>query len=184
MNFQTLEKFKHIDRILVSFHIIRRAINKKKKIPKHIIEKLEDLENRTFPHNTKIRFTFFKDDFSKLLNAKAIPPNYVIISPEWAATLILENNITVENSFNITVGHEITHNLGDFSDAKLKNNDKYFISWINEVHADFGAAKEMANNSRNKLIQSMYYKLSRKKKRQTTYISSILEKKIILCQKL
>ena len=37
-----------------------------------------------------------------------------------------------------------------------------FISWVNEVHADFGAAEKMADSSRNKLILSMKYKLSLK----------------------
>ena len=40
--------------------------------------------------------------------------------------------------------------------------DKTFINYVNEVHADFGAAEKMVDSDRHKLILSMEYKLSLK----------------------
>ena len=40
--------------------------------------------------------------------------------------------------------------------------DKTFINYVNEVHADFGAAEKMVDSDRHKLILSMKYKLSLK----------------------
>lgn len=61
----------------------------------------------------------------------------------------------------ITIGHELTHKEKDFFSFRYILSYK-FISWVNEVHADFGAAEKMADSSRNKLILSMKYKLSLK----------------------
>ncbi|MCM1258588.1 MAG: hypothetical protein NC307_12130 [Roseburia sp.] len=34
----------------------------------------------------------------------------------------------------------------------------FFIAYVNELHADFGATEKMANSSRQKLLDSMEYK--------------------------
>lgn len=79
------------------------------------------------------------------------------VSFEWASRLLYEGNRTiVENAFLVTLGHELTHKKYDmFPLCYIKN--KKFIAWINEVHADFGAAELMLQGDREKLIQSMEY---------------------------
>lgn len=47
--------------------------------------------------------------------------------------------------------------------------DRKFINWVNEVHADFGAAKEMVNGSRDLLIKSTEYKLALKPYNKDSY---------------
>ena len=72
-------------------------------------------------------------------------------------------NNEIKDAFTITIGHERVHLEKDFFYKKPINKfGKKFVNWVNEVHADFGAAEKMADSSRDKLILSMKYKLSLK----------------------
>ena len=44
----------------------------------------------------------------------------------------------------------------------------FFIAYVNELYADFGAAEKMANSSRQKLLDAMEYKKARKNKDEGT----------------
>ena len=56
----------------------------------------------------------------------------------------------------------MTHKDGDYFNLLSFGINKRFVNYVNEVHADFGAAKKMVNSDREKLIASMNYKLSLK----------------------
>lgn len=155
-----------LDMVYLPFHVLIRAFATKKKFPKKINQFVNNYKNEKLPKEYKIIFTLWKDGFSLLLNAKAVPPNYILVSPEWATKLLLYNNEATQNAFLITLGHEITHNEGDFPDINYQKNDKRFINWVNEVHADFGGAEKMGSSNRNKLIASIVYKRSFKKKKK------------------
>lgn len=152
-----------LDKIYMPLHIKLRAQQLKKKIPKDINNIIYSYENNEFKKQSIIIFSLWKDGFSTILNAKAIDPNYILVSPEWATRLILFDNADTHNAFLITLGHEMTHNEGDFPETHTHFNDKKFIKWVNEVHADFGAAHKMTSSSRQKLLDSIEYKLSLKK---------------------
>lgn len=147
---------------IVRCYIVIRALQLKVKIPKQIGRKLSKYEKNASRNNNNVKFTCFQSMLNGTLEASSIIPKRITISPEWAVNLILFNDCEVENAFYLTVGHELTHKDGDFSKKCTVVRDKKFINWINEVHADFGAAKKMVDSNRNKLIDSMKYKLALK----------------------
>ena len=159
------DKLRKLDRYLIMKHIQSRS--SKDNVPAKIFDDwLNKQENVSLPNNVVLRFTTLKDGFSSLLSASAHLPYYIIASPEWAARLFLFDSEATRNAFTITIGHEITHLDGDFPNTKLTRNDKKFVNWVNEVHADFGAAEKMVEYNRQKLIDSIIYKRSFKKKRK------------------
>lgn len=125
---------------------------------------MDNYSNEQLPDEYKIIFSLWKDGFTTLLNAKAVPPNYIIVSPEWATRLLLYDNEATRNAFLITLGHEMTHNENDFPTTGFHGKNKRFIDWVNEVHADFAAAEKMVECDRQKLLESIIYKRSFKKK--------------------
>lgn len=160
-----LDKIKRLDRYLITRHI-NRKVQKDIEITDSIYVQLDMLENISLPNDTIIRFTTMKDGFTSLLNAKAVQPNHILVSPEWAAKLLLSKNEAIRNAFSITLGHEIMHNEGDFSCKHIYSKNKKFVNWVNEVHADFGAAQKMVNSNKQKLIDAIIYKRAFKNKKK------------------
>ena len=169
-------KVRILDVIYLPFHVLLKAFATKKKLPKKINQFVNNYKNEKLPKKYEIIFTLWKDGFSSLLNAKAVPPNYILVSPEWATKLLLYNDEATQNAFLITLGHEITHNEGDFPDINYRKGDKRFINWVNEVHADFGAAEKMVNSDRQKLKDSMQYKMDAKKKPRCKFLNNFIKK--------
>ena len=159
------DKLRKLDRYLIMKHIQSRS--SKDNVPAKIFDDwLNKQENVSLPNNVVLRFTTLKDGFSSLLSASAHLPYYIIASPEWAARLFLFDSEATRNAFTITIGHEITHLDGDFPNTKLTRNDKKFVNWVNEVHADFCAAEKMVEYNIQKIIYYIKYKRSFKKKRK------------------
>lgn len=147
------------DRKLILFRINKRLPTKTKYNFCDLVSILDSYEKITLPDI--LRFTILKDGFFNILSACAILPDHILVSQEWAIQLFL--NKEINNAFIITIGHEKVHLEKDFVYKKAINKcEKKFISHVNEVHADFGAAVKMADSSRDKLILSMKYKLSLK----------------------
>lgn len=169
------DKLRKLDRYLIMKHIQSRS--SKDNVPAKIFDDwLNKQENISLPNNVVLRFTTLKDGFSSLLSASAHLPYYIIASPEWAARLFLFDSEATRNAFTITIGHEITHIDGDFPNTKLTRNDKKFVNWVNEVHADFGAAEKMVEYNRQKLIGSMQYKMDAKKKPKCKLLNNFIKK--------
>lgn len=123
------------------------------------IKKLGDTEGK------KIVFTYKKDAGAKFLSAGAYTPgapDEIWFNSEWAARLLYYDDQSIWNAFSLTVGHELTHKENDFSQRTLCIRDMKFISWVNEVHADYKSALKRAGSSRDKLIASHNYKLKAK----------------------
>lgn len=147
------------DRKMILFRINRRLPKKDKCSFYDLVSMLDFYEEIALPDI--LRFTILKDGFFNILSACAISPDHILASQEWAIRLFLNNEI--KDAFTITIGHERVHLEKDFFYKKPINKfGKKFVNWVNEVHADFGAAEKMADSSRNKLILSMKYKLSLK----------------------
>ena len=97
-------------------------------------------------------------------NAGCLKNNSIVATPEWAFQLVIKNQ-DADTAFRITLGHELTHKETQFSHYFSLCNLKY-IAWVNEVHADFGAAQKMFNSNRKILIKAIDYKLNYKHKHQ------------------
>lgn len=148
--------------IFIKYHIIRRAKELKIKIPENYIAIINNIENVYTKNNIKIRFSILKDGNAKFINATSTIKKYIIFNAEWAARLVLFDDEETKNAFQITLGHELAHKDGDYFNLLFFGKNKRFVNYVNEVHADFGAAEKMANFDRKKLIASMNYKLSLK----------------------
>lgn len=98
-------------------------------------------------------------------NAGLFKNSSIVVTPEWAAQLVLCNKENISDIFKITIGHELTHKEKQLCPIKYIPKIKFikFLSQVNEVHADFGAAKKMANGNRKQLLDSIEYKKSLKK---------------------
>lgn len=120
----------------------------------------------------------------KCLNGNAFFGKIVILNPEYATRLILYNDDGLQNAYNITIGHELTHKDKQLrAPFRLGKNHSKFIAWVNEVHADFGGTQKRANSDRNKLIKAIKYRLAIKKEDKEDNIHPLICKKNILCRK-
>ena len=171
------DKLRKLDRYLIMKHIQSKSLRNNIDA-KAFYDWLDKQENISLPNNVLFRFTTLKDGFSSLLSASAHQPNYIIASPEWASRLFLFDSEATRNAFSITLGHETTHTEGDFSTKGFHGKNKKFINWVNEVHADFGAAQKMVNSNKEKLLESIDYKINTKKPKKNILL--ILLEKLVL----
>jgi len=90
------------------------------------------------------------------------------VNNEWAR-LLIQNKEESNNAFEITLGHELAHKDGDFailfwerkSKRYIHKEDRKFVNWVTEVH-DYAAAEKMVESSKEKLIESIEYKIAMK----------------------
>lgn len=79
-----------------------------------IYKKLKDIDDKynkiVQKYECTITFKCMKNvSFDSKLSAQSSFGKSIIVSPEWAYTLMSSNNDNVNNAFLITIGHEITH---------------------------------------------------------------------------
>lgn len=144
--------------IPVRIYVYYKAIQWKMDKPKGIGKRLNNYRKSINSNGYIIVFSCFQSALNGILNADSIIPKIITISPRWAVQLILFDSSETRNAFLITIGHELTHKDGDFSMLSKEGPDRIFISWVNEVHADFGAAEKMVNGCKQKLLDSINYK--------------------------
>lgn len=137
-------------------HVLKKLTGKDEKYIRIVIDKYNALSQTK---NIFLIYDYIFFGFSSI-SASSVIPNTVVISFGWLRKLIENNDLSTENAFLIMLGHELTHKKGDFSQKLcFRRADRKFVNWVNEVHADFGAAKEMAGGSRKALVESVKYKL-------------------------
>ena len=157
---------KKMHSIFMKMHLYRRAFELKKKVPKNYKEKLtEVVEEVDSP--VKVYLSGIKDAPFSVLNAGAYPccfSDFILCTAEWAVRIVFFDSAETRNSFRITVGHELTHLDGDFSKKHYHRENWKFLSWVNEVHADFGGAQKMVGGSRELAVSGIRYKQKLKKK--------------------
>lgn len=112
--------------------------------------------------NTPIYFAIWWGYKKDMLNASAIIPYIIVLNCAWTYNIAYNDNENTRYAFLITLGHELTHKDGDFFELLYWGVNKDFIKWINEVHADFGAAQKMFDSNRSVLINSCQYKYNYK----------------------
>lgn len=146
---------------LVRKRIQNRARDWNIPIPSNYRTNLNQYTHLDILNGNRLVYSWAYDSGSKVINATALLHKTILVNAEWAARLALIKDQDTKDAFMITIGHELTHKEKDFFSFRYVLSYK-FISWVNEVHADFGAAEKMANSSRDKLILSIKYKLSLK----------------------
>lgn len=133
-----------------------------------IEKRLKQVDLLSSTKKIKVLFLLWKAGFAKSIEAIAIFPSYVICSYEWAVQLVINDSEDTFNAFLITLGHELAHKDGDFSvlfwERKRKcyicKEDRKFVNWVTEVHHDFAATEKIVGSSKEKLIESIDYKIA------------------------
>lgn len=185
------------------------------------IEKRADEWECEMPHNwkkiikkykkslkTKRKFifiTYLTEQSPEVINACSTPLGPIFVNAEWAARIVLCDNADTLNAFQITIGHEVTHQNNEMpklvyglkkgvQHAKkqglkyitkhgIKESIEYgkkyisIISYVNEVRADFGGAAIEKEFDRNDLLDSIKYKKGLKDVDKNTFLHPSWERR-------
>ncbi len=144
---------------MISF-MTKRYIHEKARnstIPSDYVNILKKIESRNSFYGRQVRFSWLYNH-KDYLNANAFFGKYILLNSEWAFRFTLLNDSKLDNAFDITIGHEMTHKEKELCPIRLNSKKRKFVRWINEVHADFGGAQKMADGSREKLLAAIKYK--------------------------
>ncbi len=143
--------------MFVLLHIWKKSHDVKKKIP-DIKCTLKDALNMSFLGDVKVFFTVLFTGFSGKPNAMSLLRGIIIVNAEWAARLVLFDDEEVKRAFRFTMGHEMTHQSGDYTFLEAFTKDRRFVNWVNEVHADYGGAQLAFDGNINNALLSVRYK--------------------------
>lgn len=152
---------------LVRKRIIKRAKEWNVNIPVNYELIIDSYKKLNILHDNKLIFSYLYDNGSDNINANSLIYKIIFVNAEWAARLVLINDEKTKNAFLFTIGHELTHKEKDFFCMTSSKVDFKFILWINEVHADFGAAQKVANCRMKDLLDSIEYKSTLNKNSDT-----------------
>ena len=149
--------------MLLRLHSWRRSLTFKKHCT-DISARLKAAKEIPFVGNTKIIFSWLPDGFTNHPNAMSVLPGLIVVNAEWAARLTLLYDSDVENAFRLTVGHEMTHQAGDYIFWEAFTKDRRFVNWVSEVHADYGGAKLAFDGRVEEAVWAVRYKAKERKK--------------------
>lgn len=149
--------------MLLRLHIWRRALYYKKKCG-NINQRLLEANKISFVKNTKIVFVWMLSGFSIHPDAMSVFPGLIAVNAEWAARLVLLDREEIRDSYIYTIGHEMTHQSGDYVFWEAFTKDKRFVNWVAEVHADYGGAVYAFEGDVQRAIASIEYKAIDNKK--------------------
>lgn len=167
---------KTIDRSLIKIYVFIRALQCHIKIYEDVNVTLDKYENLIKVQCHELRFSFIYDFITMQESMCLTRSNVIVANPAWASKLILFNNPEIEDVFLITSGHEMTHVEEEFSYRHLRTENRKFVKWVNEVHADFGGAKTMADSSRKRLLSCIDYKIRLKYLGKQCWIKRVIHK--------
>ena len=122
---------------------------------KNILRKYQNIQER---NNQLIVFSFIYDWGSEMISANAMLPGVILVNAEYAANIVLYDNNDTMNAFLLSIGHELTHKDGDIDFFRYIGSNQKFIRWVNEIHADFGAAQKTVKSNRKLLVSACEYK--------------------------
>lgn len=143
--------------ICVKRYIFKRAREYNVSVPLNYLQILDKYVHLETPIKAKIIFSQCSSN-SQFLAASGTFKGVIILNAEWAARIALFDNEQTQNAFKATIGHELTHQCKEYSRISKLGLQRTFISRVNEVHADFGAAEKMLNGSRELLLQTLSLK--------------------------
>lgn len=169
---------KAIDRHLIKIYVLIMALQYHIKRYEDVNTILDKYENIIKAQCYELRFSFFYDFITTHESMCLTRSNVIVANPAWASKLILFNNSEIEDVFLITSGHEMTHIEKEFSYRHLKAENRKFVKWVNEVHADFGGAKIMADSSKERLLSCIDYKIRLKSLGKQYWIKRLIRQLI------
>jgi len=143
--------------MLLRAHIWRRSKLYKKQYC-HVGITLKNAKQYDFLKNVKVVFTWLLDGASCIPNAMSLFPGLIAVNAEWAARLVLIGDDEVKRAFRFTMGHEMTHQSGDYMFLEAFTRDRKFVNWVNEVHADYGGAMLAFDGNINDALSAVRYK--------------------------
>lgn len=143
--------------MFVLLHIWKKAFDVKPKIH-NIKGKLDESIRIAFLGNTIVLFTVLLSSWSGHLNAMSVFHGLIVVNAEWAARLVLIGDDEVKRAFRFTMGHEMTHQSGDYMFLEAFTRDRKFVNWVNEVHADYGGAILAFDGNINDALSAVRYK--------------------------
>lgn len=125
---------------------------------------IRNIEKEYKERGINIGFSAKRFDNSEKLNANAglFHSSKIVLSPEWAAYLLMRNDEDVTNAFLATLGHELSHNE-KYIPPYFHLFSLKFVSWVNEVYADFSSENKFLHGDRKLLINTMEFKRSKKR---------------------
>lgn len=145
---------------MTKHYIFKRAAELNTVVPSNYLDILKEIIKSELSNGIYIKISWLYN-CNKFINANAFFGKIILLNPEWATCLILYKDNDLENAFNITIGHELTHKDKHLCSFRLSKKKEQFMAWVNEVYADFGAAEKRAGASRQKLLDSIKYKKER-----------------------
>ena len=143
--------------MLLRAHIWRRSKFYKKRYS-NVSNVLYSAKHLDFVKDSKIVFTWILDGVSCVPNAMSVFPGLIAVNAEWAARLVLLDDDVVKKAFRFTMGHEMTHQSGDYMFLEAFTKDRKFVNWVNEVRADYGGAKLAFAGNVNEALSAVRYK--------------------------
>lgn len=150
--------------VVITFIVYKYAIKHRLKTPKHYFKTIRKYEDAVKTPHRIIRISWFYGSIKDNLNASSAIPFCVILKKSWISKIVFDDTDATFNAFKGTVGHELTHKNNDMRGCKYRAFDRLFINRVNEIHADFGAAEKMFDNSRQILLETILYKMKLVKK--------------------
>lgn len=98
----------------------------------------------------------------------------IFVTQHYAMQLMLNPSVEMHNMFMMSLGHELTHKEGDLCPltgllsnrlSKIPANIQ-FLSYVNEVHADFGAAQKAADSKRSVQANAIAFKIRHREEKR------------------
>ncbi len=144
---------------LIEAHVLRKAKKTGRPLPdnwKHLIDR-EIAAYR--PDGIKILFLWMWDCGGHVPNASATVPGLILLNAEWAAAIALYgDDRMMHDAFKLTIGHELTHQEGDYFFLEPFSKQGRFVYWVNEVHADFGGILRAFDGDAAQGAEAMQFK--------------------------
>ncbi len=137
-----------------------------RELPHNYRDILSDEIRKYAARGLKIGCSWLWDGGGSVPNATSTIPGVILINAEWASTLVLRyNEEIVRDAFGMTMGHEITHQEGDYFYLEPFTKSSKFVNWVNEIHADFGGIKKVFDGDMDRGLRSLEFKMKCKGKR-------------------
>ena len=151
-----MRKASKVSRKVMKF-VADKAAEWKVPMPDNAEDILRGIQEQSDTEKGPVRFAAGSFGDRLNANAKNMVRRYTIISPAWAAVLVLKDSADARNAFMATIGHEAGHAI-KFHWPFLHMPYPKFYCWLNETYADFYARKEFLKGDTDAEIRAMQFK--------------------------
>lgn len=145
---------------VVALYVRRRSAKSKKVLPENwdtsVSQIIKDMSKKC---GAIIAVSWLWDGGGNVPNASATIPGFILLNAAWAYILAVSyDDPMVQDAFHLTIGHEVTHQEGDYFYIEPFTNDGKFVYWINEVHADYGGIEKAFEGVAERGIRALEFK--------------------------